>query len=54
MEADNGSCLDLLMLVEREEIRKLWYEVFELRWVNEILKFVSVFLVKELDADYLK
>jgi transposase len=36
---------------EREEIRKLRRENFELRRANEILKAASVFFAKELDAD---
>ena len=36
---------------EREEIRKLRREVFELRRANEILKSASVFFAKELDPD---
>ena len=36
---------------EREEIRKLRKENFELRRANEILKSASVFFAKELDTD---
>jgi transposase len=36
---------------EREEIRKLRKEVFELRRANEILKTASVSFATELDAD---
>jgi transposase len=36
---------------EREEIRKLRKENFELRRANEILKAASVFFAKELDPD---
>ena len=36
---------------EREEIRRLRREVFELRRANEILKAASVFFAKELDPD---
>src|ERR1700681_1738061 len=36
---------------EREEIKKLRREVFELRRANEILKAASVFFAKELDTD---
>jgi len=50
-EADNGSRPDLPSTAEREEIRKLRREVFELRRANEILKSASVFFAKELDAD---
>src|SRR2546426_2543146 len=50
-EADSGSRTDLLTTQEREEIRKLRREVFELRRANEILKAASVFFAKELDQD---
>ena len=50
-EADSGSRTDLLRTQEREEIRKLRREVFELRRANEILKSASVFFAKELDPD---
>ena len=36
---------------EREEIRQLRKENYELRRANEILKAASVFFAKELDAD---
>ena len=36
---------------EREEIRKLRKENYELRRANEILKSASVFFAKELDPD---
>ena len=36
---------------EREEIKKLRKENFELRRANEILKSASVFFAKELDSD---
>jgi transposase len=39
---------------EREEIRKLRKENFELRRANEILKSASVFFAKELDTDRTK
>ena len=42
-EADGGLRLDLPSSEEREEIRKLRKEVFELRRANEILKAASVF-----------
>jgi transposase len=48
-EADSGSRTDLLTTQEREEIRRLRREVFELRRANEILKAASVFFAKELD-----
>ena len=50
-EADSGSGTDLLTTQEREEIRRLRREVFELRRANEILKAASVFFAKELDPD---
>jgi transposase len=50
-ETDNGSRTDLLTTQEREEIRKLRRENFELRRANEILKSASVFFAKELDPD---
>jgi transposase len=36
---------------EREEIKQLRREVFELRRANEILKSASVFFANELDPD---
>jgi transposase len=51
VEADEGRRNDLLTSEEREEIRKLRREVFELRRANEILKAASVFFAKELDPD---
>jgi transposase len=50
-EADGGLRPDLPTSEEREEIKKLRKEVFELRRANEILKSASVFFAKELDAD---
>jgi transposase len=50
-EADSGRRTDLLTTQEREEIRRLRREVFELRRANEILKSASVFFAKELDPD---
>ena len=50
-EADGGLRPDLPTSEEREEIRKLRKEVFELRRANEILKAASVFFATELDAD---
>jgi transposase len=49
VEADEGRRPDLLSGEEREEIRKLRREVFELRRANEILKAASVFFATELD-----
>src|SRR3954447_18462905 len=51
VEANEGRRADLLTTGEREEIRKLRREVFELRRTNEILKAASVFFAKELDPD---
>ena len=50
-EADPGARPDLPTTAEREEIRKLRQENFELRRANEILKSASVFFAKELDED---
>jgi transposase len=50
-EADSGTRPDLPTTVEREEIKKLRREVYELRRANEILKSASVYFAKELDAD---
>ncbi len=50
-EADSGARPDLPTSQEREEIRKLRQENFELRRANEILKSASVFFAIELDAD---
>jgi len=50
-EADSGSRPDLPTTAEREEIRKLRAENFQLRRANEILKSASVFFASELDAD---
>jgi transposase len=50
-EADAGVRTDLLTSEEREEIRRLRKENFELRRANEILKSASVFFAKELDPD---
>jgi transposase len=53
-EADAGARKDVLSTGEREEIKKLRKENFELRRANEILKSASVFFAKELDADRTK
>ena len=53
-EADAGKRTDILTSEEREEIRKLRRENFELRRANEILKSASVFFAKELDPDRTK
>ena len=50
-EPDSGRRKDLLSSEEREEIRKLRRENYELRRANEILKSASVFFAKELDPD---
>jgi transposase len=53
-EADSGRRPDLPTSQEREEIRRLRQENFELRRANEILKSASVFFAKELDPDRTK
>jgi transposase len=53
-EADSGKRTDLLTSQEREEIRKLRKENFELRRANEILKSASLFFARELDPDRTK
>jgi transposase len=50
-EADQGLRPELPTSEEREEIKQLRKEVFELRRANEILKAASVFFATELDAD---
>ena len=50
-EADAGERTDLLTTQEREEIRRLRKENFELRRANEILKSASLFFARELDTD---
>jgi transposase len=50
-EADEGLRPDLPSTEEREEIKQLRKENFELRRANEILKAASVFFATELDAD---
>jgi transposase len=51
VEADEGLRPELPTSEEREEIKALRKEVFELRRANEILKAASVFFATELDAD---
>jgi transposase len=51
LEADEGLRPDLPTSEEREEIKRLRREVYELRRANEILKAASVFFATELDAD---
>jgi len=53
-EADTGARPELPSSGEREEIRRLRRENFELRRANEILKSASVFFATELDADRTK
>ena len=50
VEVDSGR-REGLTSEEREEIKKLRREVYELRRANEILKSASVFFAKELDTD---
>jgi transposase len=50
-EADDGLRPDLPTATEREEIKALRKEVYELRRANEILKAASVFFATELDQD---
>jgi transposase len=49
VEANEGRRPDLPTSAEREEIRELRREVFELRRANEILKAASVYFAGELD-----
>jgi len=51
VEADEGLRPDLPSTEEREQIKQLKRENFELRRANEILKAASVFFATELDAD---
>ena len=50
-QADSGARGDLLSTAERDEIRKLRAENYELRKANEILKAASLFFANELDSD---
>jgi transposase len=50
-EADGGKRPEPLSGSEREEIRRLRRENFELRRANEILKSASVYFAEELDPD---
>jgi transposase len=50
-EADTGERSELLSSQEREEIRRLRRENYELRRANEILKSASLFFARELDPD---
>jgi transposase len=49
-QADSGDRPDLPTSAEREEIRALKRENYELRRANEILKAASVFFATELDV----
>jgi transposase len=49
VEANEGRRPDLPTAEEREEIKRLRQENFELRRANEILKAASVFFAGELD-----
>jgi transposase len=51
VEANAGLRPDLPTAAEREEIKRLRRENYELRRANEILKAASVFFASELDAD---
>ena len=48
-EADAGKRTDLLSTNEREELKRLRQENFELKRANAILKDASVFFAQELD-----
>jgi transposase len=54
VEADEGLRPDLPTSAEREEIRQLRRENFELRRANEILKSASLFFARELDENRTK
>jgi len=54
VEADQGLRPDLPSSEEREQIKALRKEVYELRRANEILKAASAFFATELDADRTK
>ena len=51
VEADEGRRPDLPTAAEREEIKALRKENYELRRADEILKAASVFFATELDQD---
>ncbi len=53
-EADGGLRPDVPTAEEREQIKQLKRENFELRRANEILNAASVFFATELDADRTK
>jgi len=50
-EANSGMRPDLPNSKEREELRRVRKENYELRRANEILKSASVFFAKELDQN---
>jgi transposase len=50
-EADSGKRSDVLTSQEREQIKALRRENYELRRANEILKSASLFFARELDPD---
>ena len=50
-QADSGARPELTSSSEREELKRLRRENYELRRANEILKSASVFFAKELDED---
>jgi transposase len=54
LEADEGLRPDLPTAAEREEIKQLRKENYELKRANEILKAASVFFATELDQDRTK
>lgn len=54
LEADRGMNPALPSTAEREEIKALKRENYELRRANEILKAASVFFATELDQDRTK
>jgi transposase len=54
LEADEGRRPDQPTTAEREEIKQLRKEVYELRPANKILKAASMFLATELDVDRTK
>jgi transposase len=53
-EADSGARPELSSSSEREELKRLRKENYELRRANEILKSASLFFAKELDSDRTK
>jgi transposase len=54
VEANEGVRPDLPTAAEREEIKQLRRENYDLRRANEILKAASVFFATELDQDRTK